>query len=155
LRVLSRSGIAEIVREWKAAGETVVFTNGCFDILHIGHLQTLERAKAEGSRLVVGVNSDESVRHLKGPNRPINPQEDRAKLLAALRPVDAVVIFPEDTPVELLEVIRPDVHVKGGDYALEELPEREVVERHGGRITLIGLVPGRSTTEIIRKSQKP
>lgn len=154
MEVLTRQQISSRVQEWREAGETVVFTNGCFDILHVGHIKTLTRAKSEGSKLIVGVNSDASVQRLKGPTRPVNPEQDRAQLLAALRCVDAVVIFEEDTPIELLEVVRPHVHVKGGDYQVDDLPEKEVVERHGGRIVIIGLVPGRSTTNLIQKTQK-
>jgi len=154
VEVLSRRQISSLVREWREAGEIVVFTNGCFDILHVGHIKTLTRAKSEGSKLVVGVNSDSSVQRLKGPTRPVNPEQDRAQLLAALRCVDAVVIFEEDTPIELLEVIRPHVHVKGGDYQVDDLPEKDVVEKHGGRIVIIGLVPGRSTSNLIQKTQK-
>ena len=154
MEVLSRRQISSLVREWREAGEIVVFTNGCFDILHVGNIKTLTRAKSEGSKLVVGVNSDSSVQRLKGPTRPVNPEQDRAQLLAALRCVDAVVIFEEDTPIELLEVIRPHVHVKGGDYQVDDLPEKDVVEKHGGRIVIIGLVPGRSTSNLIQKTQK-
>ena len=154
MEVLSRRQISSLVREWREAGEIVVFTNGCLDILHVGHIKTLTRAKSEGSKLVVGVNSDSSVQRLKGPTRPVNPEQDRAQLLAALRCVDAVVIFEEDTPIELLEVIRPHVHVKGGDYQVDDLPEKDVVEKHGGRIVIIGLVPGRSTSNLIQKTQK-
>ncbi len=152
-RVLPLEQAAESVRQWREAGETVVFTNGCFDLLHVGHVQTLSRARAEGHRLVVGVNSDASVARLKGPQRPINSELDRAALLAALRCVDAVVIFHEDTPVETLAVLKPDVHVKGGDYRLEDLPEASVVQEYGGRIVLIDLVPGRSTTAMIERSR--
>jgi rfaE bifunctional protein nucleotidyltransferase chain/domain len=152
-KVLDRDSAAAQVRQWREHGQTVVFTNGCFDILHVGHVQTLQRARAEGQKLIVGVNSDASVQRLKGPTRPVNNQLDRAALLAALECVDAVTIFPEDTPVELLEVLRPDVHVKGGDYKVEDLPEAKVVQKHGGRIVLIDLVPGRSTTAIIERSQ--
>ena len=137
----------------KARGLTVVATNGCFDLLHVGHVQTLSRARAEGDRLVVGVNSDASVSRLKGPRRPVNPELDRAALLASLRCVDAVVIFGEDTPVETLRVLRPDVHVKGGDYRLEDLPEAGVVQEYGGRVVLIDLVPGRSTTSMLERSR--
>ena len=122
-RVLSRDEIAARIAQWRETGETIVFTNGCFDILHVGHLKTLTRASSEGTRLIVGVNSDDSVRRLKGPTRPINDEVDRAELLAGFRCVDAVVIFGEETPVELLEVVRPHVHVKGGDYRVEDLPE--------------------------------
>jgi D-glycero-beta-D-manno-heptose 1-phosphate adenylyltransferase len=154
-RLFQTDQIASRVQQWREDGEIVVFTNGCFDILHVGHLKTLTRAKSEGTKLIVGVNSDDSVRRLKGPTRPINDELDRAEILGGLRCVDAVVIFPEETPIELLGVIRPDVHVKGGDYRLEDLPEREVVEKHGGRIVIIDLVPGRSTTSLIKKTQNP
>lgn len=154
-KVLSRTEAAAQVQRWRDAGEGVVFTNGCFDILHVGHVQTLSRARAEGQRLVVGVNSDASVRRLKGPTRPINGELDRAVMLAALACVDAVTVFEEDTPVETLEAIRPDVHVKGGDYRLEDLPEAATVQRYGGRIVIIDLVPGRSTSAVIEKSKAP
>lgn len=154
-KVLSRDSVAAQADAWRSAGLSVVFTNGCFDLLHVGHVKTLHRARAEGDRLIVGVNSDASVQRLKGPSRPINPERDRATLLAALECVDAVTIFAEDTPVELLSVVRPDVHVKGGDYREEDLPEAAVVKQHGGRIVLISLVPDRSTTAIIEKSQGP
>ena len=111
-----------MAKAWKQNDETIVFTNGCFDILHVGHLQTLTRAKNEGDRLVVGVNSDDSVRRLKGPTRPINIDVERARMLAALRCVDAVVVFTEDTPNAVLEALKPNVHVKGGDYRAEDLP---------------------------------
>ena len=154
MEVLNRQQVSSRVRQWREDGETVVFTNGCFDILHVGHIKTLTRAKSEGSKLIVGVNSDSSVQRLKGPTRPVNSELDRAQLLAALRCVDAVVIFEEDTPIELLEVVRPHVHVKGGDYRVDDLPEKGVVEKHGGRIVIIDLVPGRSTTNLIQKTQK-
>lgn len=151
-KVLERDAAAQQIQQWRKSGQTVVFTNGCFDILHVGHVKTLSRARAEGDRLIVGVNSDASVSRLKGPNRPINPEIDRAVMLAALECVDAVTIFPEDTPVEVLEVLKPDVHVKGGDYREEDLPEAATVRRNGGRIVLIDLVPDRSTSAIIAKS---
>lgn len=154
-KVLDREQAADQVRRWREAGESVVFTNGCFDILHVGHVQTLSRARAEGRRLLVGVNSDASVKRLKGPTRPINDQLDRAVMLAALECVDAVTIFEEDTPVETLRAVQPDVHVKGGDYKIEDLPEAATVEQYGGRIVLIDLVPGRSTSAVIAKSKAP
>ena len=151
--VLDRQAVVKQAREWESQGETVVFTNGCFDILHVGHLQTLTRAAAQGSRLVVGVNSDASVRRLKGPSRPVNTEQARATLLAGLRCVDAVTVFEEDTPVPLLEVLQPQVHVKGGDYKVEDLPEAATVKAYGGRIVIIDLVPGRSTTGLIEKTR--
>ena len=152
-RVLDRESLVKQAQEWTSQGETVVFTNGCFDILHVGHLQTLTRAAAQGTKLVVGVNSDASVQRLKGPTRPVNSEEDRATLLSGLRCVDAVTVFEEDTPVPLLEVLQPEVHVKGGDYKVEDLPEAETVKAYGGRIVIIDLVPGRSTTGLIEKTR--
>ena len=136
-------------------GESIVFTNGVFDVLHAGHIRTLEAARSFGDFLVVGINADASVERLKGPERPINPAGDRATVLGALEAVGAVVIFDEDTPVETLERVRPDVHVKGADYAGKPIPERGVVESFGGRIELVELVPGKSTTETIGRLRAP
>jgi len=124
----------------------VVFTNGCFDLLHVGHLRTLLTARQQGDLLVVGLNSDRSVQALKGSTRPLNPQGERAELLAGLECVDMVVLFEEDTPLALLDRLRPDVHVKGGDYREEDLPEAPLVRSWGGRVVLTGVVPERSTT---------
>jgi rfaE bifunctional protein nucleotidyltransferase chain/domain len=133
------------------AGKTLVFTNGVFDILHAGHVACLEAARELGDLLIVGLNSDESVRRLgKGPERPINPLEDRARVVGALRCVDGVLAFGEDTPVELIERLRPDIHVKGGDYRPEDLPETPVIEAYGGRVVVIPLLEGRSTTRIVQ-----
>jgi rfaE bifunctional protein nucleotidyltransferase chain/domain len=121
----------------RSAGKVVVFTNGCFDLLHVGHIRCLQQARAKGDLLVVGVNTDASVRKLKGPDRPINPESDRAERLAALQCVDYVTLFPEDTPIELITAIRPDIHVKGGDYAPEDLPEAEAVRAVGGQVEII------------------
>ena len=134
--------------------ERIVFTNGCFDILHRGHVSYLAQARALGDRLVVGVNTDASVRRLKGPGRPVVEQEDRAYVLAALACVDAVTLFDEDTPAQLIAALLPDVLVKGGDYAPEQVVGREVVERHGGRLVLIPFVSGRSTTDILHRIQQ-
>ncbi len=137
-------------------GKTLVFTNGVFDIIHAGHIKSLESARELGDMLVVGLNSDESVRRLgKGPERPINTLEDRAAVIAALRCVDAVVSFGEDTPVALLEKLRPDVHVKGGDYDPESLPETPTVRAYGGKVVVIPLLEGRSTTNIVKKMREP
>jgi rfaE bifunctional protein nucleotidyltransferase chain/domain len=133
-------------------GKTLVFTNGVFDVLHAGHVHLLERARALGDLLVVGLNSDESVRRLgKGPDRPINPLEDRMAVVGALKPVDFVLSFEEDTPVELILALRPDVHVKGGDYDPENLPEAPAVNSYGGRVVVVPLLEGRSSTEAIRR----
>jgi D-glycero-beta-D-manno-heptose 1-phosphate adenylyltransferase len=133
----------------RAAGKTVVFTNGCFDLLHGGHTAYLAWARAQGDALIVGLNCDASVRALKGPERPIVPFEGRAEVLLALRSVDAVVGFDEKTPIELLNVLKPDVHVKSAQYRIDELPERYVVESGGGRIALAPHVHGKSTTDLV------
>jgi glycerol-3-phosphate cytidylyltransferase len=137
-------------------GKTLVFTNGVFDVLHAGHVHLLTAAREMGDVLVVGLNSDDSVRRLeKGPERPINTLQDRATVVAALRPVDFVLSFDEDTPIALIERLRPDVHVKGGDYEVELLPETLVVRSYGGRVALVPLLEGRSSTEVLRRLQSP
>lgn len=130
----------------RADGSQIVFTNGCFDLLHVGHLDTLASAKAQGDILIVGLNSDSSVRGLKGPSRPLQPETERAQILAALSCVDYVVIFGEQTPLELLAILRPDVHVKGGDYLASQLPETPLVESWGGRVHIAPVAHGRSTS---------
>lgn len=138
----------------RAAGSTVVWTNGAFDLLHPGHLASLQQARALGDVLIVGVNSDRSVKAYKGPNRPILNQNERAAMLAALECVTAVIIFDEDTPAESLMKLKPDIHCKGAEYAPPHgrpVPERAVVEGYGGRIEYLPLVPGVSTTEILRR----
>lgn len=149
------------LQAWRDAGHTIVFTNGVFDILHAGHVTYLEAARAQGDVLVVGLNSDASVRVLgKGPERPINPEGDRKTVLEALRWVDLVVVFDAETPAELIEAVRPDVLVKGGDYnpaapagAPGHIVGSEQVRMRGGRVEVIPLLPGRSTTNIIKKSR--
>ena len=131
--------------------ERVVFTNGCFDILHRGHVEYLYAARALGDRLVVGLNTDASVRRLKGPERPLVPEDDRAFVLAGLACVDAVVLFDEDTPAALVENIVPDVLVKGGDYRVEEIVGGDAVRAAGGEVVVIPFVPGRSTTSIVER----
>ena len=143
--------IAEVGRR-RQAGQTVVFTNGCFDLLHVGHARLLREAAALGDFLVVGINSDASVRKLKGPARPINREEDRAELLAALECVDAVTVFDAETPLALIEAIRPDVLVKGGDYRPDQVVGRAEVEASGGRLVLFPLVEGHSSSRLLRKS---
>lgn len=148
------------IKAWREAGDTIVFTNGVFDILHVGHVTYLEHAAAKGNRLIVGVNSDESVRSLnKGPERPINPEWARVRVLEALRYVDAAIVFSEHTPLELILAVQPDVLVKGGDYNPEETDERnktymvgsKEVKAHGGKAIAIPLVEGFSTTKILGK----
>ena len=129
----------------------MVFTNGCFDILHAGHVTYLEAAKAQGDVLVLGLNTDESVRRLKGPERPINSELDRAKVVGALKAVDYVVLFGEHTAEAVIAEVKPDVYVKGGDYTLDTLPEAKIVQSYGGKVAFIDMVEGRSTTNIINK----
>ncbi|MGN9807624.1 D-glycero-beta-D-manno-heptose 1-phosphate adenylyltransferase [Micromonospora sp. L32] len=143
--------LAAIVGDHRRAGRSIVFTNGCFDVLHPGHVRYLEQARALGDLLVVAVNSDGSVRRLKGPDRPVNPVEDRIALLAALSCVDHVVVFEEDSPAALIETVRPDVYVKGGDYPPEMVPEAPLVRRLGGQVRTLGYVPDRSTSAIIER----
>lgn len=132
----------------QVAGQRIVFTNGCFDLLHVGHLRTLQWAKNQGDVLVVGLNSDAGVRRLKGPTRPLTPAAERAELLAGFTCVDYVVVFEEDTPAALLARLRPAVHVKGGDYRPDELPEAELVRSFGGEVRVTPLVAGRSTSRL-------
>ena len=141
--------------QYRCEHKTVVFTNGCFDILHAGHVRYLTAARGLGDILIVGLNSDASVHKLKGPGRPVNPAADRAEVLSALRSVDHVVIFDEDTAEELVRLLQPDVYVKGGDYSLDRLPESTIVAAYGGRTVLVPLVEGRSTTNVIRHLQQP
>ena len=144
--------LGELRAGWRAAGRTVVWTNGCFDVLHAGHLAGLEAARALGDLLVVGLNSDASARRLKGEGRPLVPEDERARLVASLRPVDYVVVFDEDTPEAALDRVRPDVHCKGADYAPPDgkpVPERPLVESYGGRVEFLPLVPHRSTSALV------
>ena len=143
--------IKNIVADLKAAGKTVVFTNGCFDILHAGHVRYLQAARELGDCLILGLNSDESVRRLKGPTRPINGQDDRAEVLSALSAIDYVVIFAEQTAEGLVTALQPSIYVKGGDYNIKELPEATIVASYGGKTILIPEVPGKSSSNIIKK----
>lgn len=143
--------LADTRANWKKEGLKVVFTNGCFDILHLGHVDYLEKASEMGDRLIIGLNSDSSVKGLKGTNRPVNEEYSRARLLAALGFVDAVVIFSEDTPRDLIDTLIPDVLVKGGDYRIDEIVGADTVQANGGVVTTIDLVPGVSTTKLIQQ----
>lgn len=151
--ILSKETAAKLVQELKLQGKKVVFTNGCFDILHVGHLRYLNEAKKQGDILIVGVNSDSSVRQLKGEGRPINNEIDRAEMLSGLKAVDFTVIFEELTPIETLEKLKPSIHVKGGDYDKNKLPETATVEKNGGEVRILSFVEGKSTTNIVKKIQ--
>ena len=144
----------EPLREWRKQDQRIGFTNGCFDILHPGHIKVLAQARAACDRLVVGLNSDASVKRLKGAGRPVQDENARAEVLAALEAVDLVVVFPQDTPLELIKRVRPSVLVKGGDYRRDQVVGREIVEKTGGVVVLVDLVPGFSTTRIIGRSRK-
>jgi rfaE bifunctional protein nucleotidyltransferase chain/domain len=149
--ILSRDELFERVREDRARGLTIAFANGAFDLLHVGHIRYLEGAKREADRLIVAINSDSSVRALKGPTRPILPEADRAELVDALRAVDYVVIFDEPTVTPLLELLKPDVHCKGTDYTVDTVPERETVRAYGGRIAIVGDPKDHSTTDLLSR----
>ena len=147
----TRAEIATYVRAARNEGRRVVFTNGVFDILHPGHIRYLQQARALGDLLVVGLNSDASVRRNKGPQRPLNDEAERGELLEALECVDAVVVFDEDTPAEIIKAVQPDILVKGADWAEDAIVGRETVESHGGQVLRVPLEQGYSTTEIIRR----
>lgn len=149
--ILGRAELAERIAADRAAGRSVAFANGCFDLLHVGHVRYLESAAAEADRLVVAINDDASVGTLKGSGRPILADMDRAELVAALRCVDYVVIFPEPTVGPLLEALRPDVHCKGTDYATDTVPERDVVKAYGGRIAIVGDPKDHSTRDLLSR----
>jgi D-beta-D-heptose 7-phosphate kinase/D-beta-D-heptose 1-phosphate adenosyltransferase len=150
-KILDRERIARRVAEWRASGETIVFTNGCFDLLHVGHITLLEDCRRFGTKLVLGLNADASVCRLKGPTRPIVGERERARVMAALAAVDAVVLFEEDTPLELIRSLKPDVLVKGGDYTIETVVGHEDVIASGGRVEIVPTVEGFSTTNIVKK----
>jgi len=153
--IVKREELADLVAELRRQGKRIVTTNGVFDLLHVGHARYLREARRLGDVLIVGVNSDDSVRRLnKGPNRPLIPDVERAEMLVSLRFVDYATIFHEDDPRALLSIIRPDVHVKGGDYTLDQIIEREVVEQYGGRVVVGINIPNHSTTRIIRAMTK-
>jgi D-beta-D-heptose 7-phosphate kinase/D-beta-D-heptose 1-phosphate adenosyltransferase len=143
--------IEKICNSLREQNKKIVFSNGCFDILHRGHIEYLTKAKEFGDVLIVGLNSDTSVQRLKGKDRPINSESDRARILDALKPVDYVVIFEEDTPLRLIQTVKPDVLVKGGDYKVEEIVGSEFVISYGGKVEIIPFVEGKSTTKIIQK----
>jgi D-beta-D-heptose 7-phosphate kinase/D-beta-D-heptose 1-phosphate adenosyltransferase len=152
------SSLPDLVREraaWRTAGRRVVLTNGCFDLLHAGHVALLEAARREGERLVVAINSDASVARLKGAGRPLLPEAERAEALMALESVDRVVIYDEETPIEVVRALAPDVLVKGADWAADEIVGRAEVETGGGRVVRVALIPGRSTSAILARIRRP
>jgi D-beta-D-heptose 7-phosphate kinase/D-beta-D-heptose 1-phosphate adenosyltransferase len=151
-RLLTRDEAVRFVSEHRAAGRLIVFTNGVFDLLHPGHVRYLAEARAHGDVLIIGINSDASVRRLeKGPDRPLNPEQERAEVLGALRAVDAVVVFDEDTPHEIVAALQPDVLVKGADWAEDAIVGRDVVEARGGRVVRVPLEEGYSTSAILAR----
>lgn len=148
MAIVKKDNLEDLLGNLK--GKKIVFTNGCFDILHVGHINYLKESKALGDVLIVGLNSDSSVRKLKGENRPINCESDRAIILDELKSVDYVIIFDEDSPVDLLNIIKPDIYTKGADYTIDTLPEAPVVTKNGGHVEFIKFVNGKSTTNIVK-----
>lgn len=149
----AKEDLAELLRQWRSQKKTLAFTNGCFDLIHAGHIYSLIQGAKLGDKLLVGLNSDQSVRRLKGQGRPYQDQLSRAQVLAAIRYVDAVILFDEETPIQLLKYIRPDYWVKGKDYSSEQLEGKDFVESYGGTVYLAELLEGHSTTKIIKKTQ--
>jgi rfaE bifunctional protein nucleotidyltransferase chain/domain len=154
-KILSREELRERVEEWRRAGEPITLANGNFDLLHVGHVRYLRGAKALGGKLVVAINSDESVRALKGEGRPVMPAEERAEIVGGLADVDAVVIFPELDVRAIIREIRPDIQAKGTDYTADSVPERDVVAEYGGRVAIVGDPKDHSTSEILRSRLSP
>ena len=150
-KILSREQLKQRVAAWRKTGDSITLANGCFDLLHVGHIRYLHAAKQLGGRLIVAINSDDSVRALKGEGRPLMPVDERAEILSALADVDAVVIFPEMDVRALIRELRPDVHAKGTDYAANTVPERDVVAECGGRVEIVGDPKDHSASEIIRE----
>jgi rfaE bifunctional protein nucleotidyltransferase chain/domain len=154
-KVVSREALRQRVADWRREGQRIVLANGCFDLLHVGHVRYLRAARELGDRLIVGVNADDSVRALKGNGRPLMPAEERAEILAALADVDAVVIFPERDVRPLIREVRPDIHAKGTDYTPDNVPERDAVAEVGGRVAIVGDPKDHSVTDLIRKRLQP
>jgi rfaE bifunctional protein nucleotidyltransferase chain/domain len=154
-RVVSDAELVSIVDADRAAGRRIAFANGCFDLLHVGHVRYLEAARREGDRLIVAINSDQSVRALKGPGQPVIDEDARAEIVAALRAVDYVVIFSDATVERLLTTLRPDVHCKGTDYTVDTVPERAVVRAYGGRVAVVGDPKNHSTRDLLSRLRQP
>jgi rfaE bifunctional protein nucleotidyltransferase chain/domain len=153
-KIFSREALLQAAARQRAAGKTIVFANGAFDLLHVGHVRYLQAAASEGDWLVVGINSDRSVRALKGDGRPILPESERVEIVSALACVDAVVLFDEDSPGSLLRDLKPDVHAKGTDYTAASVPEREVVASYGGRTAIVGDPKDHATTDLLARIRK-
>ena len=153
-QIIRRDDIVELVKNLHAQGKTVVTTNGCFDILHVGHVRYLQKTKSFADVLIVLLNSDKSVKSIKGPTRPINCEDDRAEILCALSVVDYVVLFDEDSARNLLDEIKPDVYTKGADYTMETLPDADIMRKNGTRVEFISFVEGKSTTNVIKKMKE-
>ena len=152
--LIDRDNVIDYCDHLRSENKKIVFTNGCFDILHVGHVRYLSAAKDLGDILIVGLNTDASVKILKGNDRPINNENDRAEVLLALKAVDDVILFGEKTAENLIAKVKPDIYVKGGDYTLDTLPEAKIVQSYGGRVEFIPMVDGRSTTNVIKKIAK-
>ncbi len=154
-KIVSRDELRQRVKDWRRAGDPITLANGCFDVLHVGHVRYLHAARELGGKLIVAINADASVRILKGEGRPVMPAEERAEILASLTDVDAVVVFPETDVRAIIREIRPDFHAKGTDYTVETVPERDEVEACGGRVVIVGDPKNHSATEIIRDQLRP
>jgi D-glycero-beta-D-manno-heptose 1-phosphate adenylyltransferase len=154
-KILDRAALRSRIEQWRRGGDRVILANGCFDLLHVGHVRYLHAAKALGGRLIVAINSDDSVRTLKGEGRPLMPAEERAEILAALGDVDAVVIFPELDVRSLIRELHPDVQAKGTDYTAEDVPEADVVREYGGQVAIVGDPKNHSASAIIRSRLEP
>lgn len=154
-KILTLTQLLEAAARQQASGRTIVFANGAFDLLHVGHVRYLEAARRQGDWLAVGVNSDASVARAKGPGRPVLPQDERAEIVAALAAVDAVVVFDEDSPSSLIAALRPHVHAKGTDYTADSVPEREVVAGYGGKTVIVGDAKDHSTTDVVARIREP
>ncbi len=150
-RIVERSELVKIVEKERLSGKRIIFANGCFDVLHVGHVRYLEAAKALGDLLIVGINSDEQARRLKGEGRPVLPQDQRAEIISSLAAVDLVTIFSEPTVTELLLALKPDIHAKGTDYTEDSVPERDVVRSYGGRVAIVGDPKDHSSSQMIEK----
>lgn len=153
-KIISINQLESTVKNWRNSGDKIVFTNGCFDLLHLGHIDYLAKASDLGNRLIIGLNTDSSVQRIKGPSRPVKDEKSRAHILAAMQFVDAVILFDEETPINLISCVKPDVLVKGGDYTIEGIVGHEIVLENGGEVRTIEFVDGYSSSKLIDKITK-